>query len=354
MVDKALPQLTATRLLVAACAVAGLVLGLAPAAHADDAAGTPAVEIRDVTPVEPAPAAAPRMRRATPARWYFELELGGGVYEDPEGILGLPLGRAGTPYDWGRNDFEGGGALRFNVGRHLRPCERVELRGSWQGWVEDSRQAGRFGFSQTPGGAVIVSPTSEATLENKVWLLSLELNWWKTIPAARNSRFAWGAGARVVSLTDKGIAKDWVGLAPDAYLEGEARNTLWAGQLMGAWHLRPNNRFEFAVIGKALAGAMNRKLTEKDTSIVTGGVTTDAERERTDFGWGLEGELRAMWRPWARVGITASYTILFLDEVSRGHEILDLSQAATGSVQIRDVKDSVVVHTLYFGVHFDV
>lgn len=355
-------RLFTTTAFVAALAIASTAsaedvpLEEAPAVGADVVDEVPAdpVVVMDDIGVETVPSTAPRLRRGKPARWYLEAEIGVGAYPDPEGIMGLDPGPGLTPYSWDLNDFDGGGALRLNVGRYLRRCERLEVRGSFQGWAEDSRQMGRFGFSSTPGGGVMVSPTSEATLENKAWLLSLEVNWWKTIPAARTSRFSWGLGARVISLTDEAVAKDWVGLAPDAYLEGKARNTLWAGQAMGAWHLRPNSRFEFAIIGKALAGAMNRDLSEKDTSIVTGGATTDAEREETDFGWGLEGEIRAMWRPWARVGFTASYTVLFLDEVSRGHEILDFSQAATGSVQIQDVKDSVVIHTLYFGVHFDI
>ena len=383
MVDKALLGRSAPRLLVALAAALALPLGVATTAHAEDAPAevapaeaaaadaVPADEVAtDVAPADTAvavddvvlddvtleavPTTAPVLRRGKPVRWYVEAEIGAGIYPDPEGIMGLNPGAGITPYSWDQNDFDGGGAIRLNVGRHIRRCERVELRMSWQGWQQDSRQTGRFGFSQTPGGAVMVSPTSEATLENEVYLGSIEFNWWKTIPGPRTSRFAWGLGGRVISLIDKAIAKDWVGLAPNAYLEGKARNTLWAAQAMGAWHLRPSSRFEFAFIGKALAGALNRDLTEKDTSIVTGGATTNAERERTDFGWGLEGEVRAMWRPWARVGITASYTVLFLDEVSRGHEILDFSQAATGSIQIQDAKDSVVVHTLYFGVHFDI
>lgn len=324
----------------------------APAEPAPAEPAAPEVMLEDVTVAEPTRTRV--LRRGTPARWYVELELGAGVYPDPEGIIGLDPGAGLMPYRWDLNEFDAGGAIRANVGRYIRPCERLELRGSFQGWEEDSRQTGRFGFSPTPGAAPIVSPTSAATLENEVRLWSVEVNWWKTIPGSRRSRFSWGLGGRVIGLTDKASAKDWVGLAADAYLEGKARNTLWAGQVMGAWHLRPNDRFELAVIGKGLFGALNRDLSEKDTSIVTGGPTSDAERERTDFGWGLEGEVRATWRPWARVGFTLAYTALFLDDVSRGHEILDFSQAATGSVQINDAKDSVVVHTLYFGVHLDI
>lgn len=358
MVDKARFGGVAPRLFTAALGALALLVGAALPAYAEDApaadapASDPAVVLEDVT-VEEVSVDACCLTRRTRPRWYAELEIGAGIYPDPEGILGLPIGRAAMPYDWDLNDFDAGGAIRATVSKYTRGCDRIELRGSYQGWQADSRQTGRFGFSQTPGGAVQISPTSEATLENEVDLWSVEFNWWKAQRGSRTSFFAWGLGGRVIGLTDTGIAKDWVGLAPGAYLEGKARNTLWAGQVMGAWHLRPSRKFEFAVVGKALAGALNRDLSEKDASIVTGGATTDAERERTDFGWGLEGEVRAMWKPWARVGFTASYTILFLDDVSRGHEILDFSQAATGSVQIQDVKDSVVVHTFYFGVHFD-
>ncbi|MDF1701657.1 MAG: hypothetical protein P1V36_10925, partial [Planctomycetota bacterium] len=332
---------------------AGDAPALDTAAAADEVTSAPAV-LDDVT-MPAAGTTAPTLRRGKPASWYVGLEAGAGIHDDPEGLLGLAPPGGRPAFDWGENDFDPGFAGRVTVGRYLRACERIELRGSFQNWSADSRQTGRlFGFTPTPGGALAVSPAATATLENEVDLWSLELNWWKTIPSARTSRFSWGLGARVVSLTDTASAKDWVGLAANSYLEGEARNTFWAGQLMGAWHLRPSSRFEFAVIGQLLGGALNRDLTEKDTSIVTGGPTVNAERERTDFSWGVEGEVRAMWRPWARVGITASYTVLFLDDTSRGHEILDFTQAATGSVQINDVTDSTIVHTLYFGVHFDI
>ena len=352
MDDKVRFRGCAPRLFAAAALVTGFLVAGASPALAEDAPPPPSATVLEDVTVPAAGKTGCCLTRRTP-RYTIGIEGGAGIYPDPEGILGLPIGRAAMPYDWDRNDFDLGPALRATVTRHLGGCDRLELRGSYQWWDADSRQTGRFGYSQTPGAVTIVSPTSEATLENEVRLWSVELNWWKNAASLRTSSFAWGVGARVIGLTDKGIAKDWVGLAPGAYLEGKARNTLWAGQLMGAWNLRPNRRFELSVIGKALAGAMNRDMTEKDTSIVTGGATTNAEREETDFGWGLEGEIRAVWRPWNRVGLSAAYTVLFLDEVSRGHEILDFSQAATGSIQIQDAKDSVVIHTFYFGIQFD-
>ncbi len=328
----------------------------APADAAPDPVDAPAdaaVILEDVT-AQPEAAPTTRMTRGKPARWYVGVEAGVGLYDDPDGIMGLPVAGAPPSYSWSPISHDPGFAARLTVGHYWKQCQRLELRGSYQGWSADSSQTGRFGFSNVPGGAVIPSPTSMATLENEAHLWSLEFNWWKTIPSSQRSRFSWGLGARVISLTDKAIAKDWVGLAPDAYLEGKARNTLWALQAMGAWHLRPTRRFQIDVIGKVLGGALNRDLSEKDTSIVTGGPTSNAKRERTDFGWGAEAEVKATWRPWARVGITASYTLLFLDDVSRGHEILDFSQAATGSLQITDAKDSMLVHSFFLGVHFDI
>ena len=78
-----------------------------------------------------------------------------------------------------------GFAARLTVGRYWKPCQRLELRGSYQGWSSDARQTGRFGFSNVAGGAVIPSPTSMATLENEAHLWSVEFNWWRTSPRLR-------------------------------------------------------------------------------------------------------------------------------------------------------------------------
>ncbi len=293
-----------------------------------------------------------RLRRRS--TWSLGIEVGTGWYPEPEGIIGVTPPAGTTLFNWDANDLAAGIGARLTVTRALRGCDRLEFRGSYMGWSDDSSQTGRFGFRPTPGGALTLSPVATATLESEVDLWSLEVNWWKPLGGSGRSRFEWGFGARVVSLTDTATAKNWAGLAgAAANLEGEAQNTLWAGQAMGAWRLQPTRSLAFAVIGKALAGALNRDLTEKDTSIVTGGPTSNASTERTDFGWGLEGEVRAVWRPWSRVGITASYTVLFLDDVSRGSEIMDFAQTATGSVQILDTTDSILVHTLYLGVHLD-
>ena len=53
------------------------------------------------------------------------------------------------------------------------------------------------------------------------------------------------------------------------------------------------------------------------------------------------------------VGLTASYTFLYLDEISRAASALDFSQAATGSIQLRNQTESAMVHSLFLGIRLD-
>jgi hypothetical protein len=343
------------------CAGLALLIGAAAAARADEPPPAPPLPSSErgavLDAVDPPADTAPvRLeRRGNPLTWSVAVEGGIAITDDPEGILGLPLGGRGRPFDWGENSYGSAFAARVTVTRHIRQCQRLELRGMWTAdWKDTTPQEGRnFGFSQNTGGGLILSPQVASTLTNQSNLWSVELNWWRTTPRRGGSRLDYAVGLRVIQFEDKARATDWVGLAPDAYLEGEATNTLWAAQGAVAWRLGAWKRFELSVGGKGMVGLRNRDLTERDTSIVTGGPTTDARRERTDFGWALEGEITAIFRPVARIGITASYTILFMGDVTHANKMLDLSRAATGSVQIVDSKDDLLVHSLFFGVRID-
>lgn len=336
-------------------------LGVARAAWADDAPppdapsrlGDVTTMLADVTP--PAPYAAPRLERDQGRlTWYVGVEGGISLFEDPKGILGPALPAGNTPFDWGANSYDSAFAARLTVGRHLAECQRLEFRGSWSSWDAESSQTNRrFGYSQNPGGALILSPPVTATLENETDLWSFEINWWRTTPPRGNSRLEYALGARVIRLEDTASATNFVGLAPGSFLRGEADNTLWAAQGAVAWRLGAWQRFELGVSVKGMLGLLNRDLSERDASIVTGGPTTNASRERTDFGWALEGEVQAIFRPVSRVGITATYSLLLMGDMTRAHEMLDLSRAATGSVQIREAQDNLVVHSLFLGVRID-
>ena len=125
-------------------------------------------------------------------------------------------------------------------------------------------------------------------------------------------------------------------------------------EVMAAYRGRPSRQLSWSVSGKALLGWMNRDMTETDTSIVTGGPTTNGAREETGFSWGFELEVSALWRVMSRIGITASYTLLYLDEVSRVENALDFAQAATGSLQMKDATDSALIHAFFVGVRIDI
>jgi hypothetical protein len=306
-------------------------------------------------PVPPDTSSVRLERQDAPLRWYAAVEGGVGTTEDPSGVLGVtpPVGVGHLL--WDENDYSAHFGVRVTAGRYLRSCERLEARGFWLHWQADSLHEGQFAYTQVPGGPLLLSPGVGVTLENKTTIWGGEVTWWRTLRSSGPSRLELGLGGRLLRVQDRAIGRDWVGLTNGvAELEGKADSTLWAAQGAAAWRLGAWKRFEVAVLGKGMVGLLDRDLREHDTSIVTGGTTTDAHRERTQLGWALEGEIQATFRPVRRVGITAAYSLLLIGDVTRANEMLDFSQAATGSLQIRDTKSSLLVHALWFGVRIDV
>jgi len=298
-----------------------------------------------------------RLQRRIPraAQWDVTVEGAFTLFEDPDGILGEAVPPATPTLDFGRNTYDGQIGARLTVGRRASTQTRWQLRGSWQGGFDDtSRQTGRFGFRPAPGGAVALSPTASADIHNDTDIWSVELNWWRRVRCNPCAQLDLGIGARVIGIDDQASATNWVGLAPNAFLEAQVNNRFLGLQAMAQWTQRVTPRFEIGLTGKALLGAMNRDMTETDVSIVTGGVTTNGKREETDFGWGFELEVSALWRVMARVGITASYSMLYLSDITRAEQAIDLSQAATGSVQLRDRSDSTLLHSFFLGVRIDI
>ncbi len=287
--------------------------------------------------------------------WDITVEGGLSLFEDPDGILGEPLPAGVTPFDFSENSFDAALGVRLTIGYRTGNGTRWEARGSWLGnWDASSRQTGQFGFRNGAGGPLLLSPTASTTLANESEVWSGELNWWKTCSCDPCSQLDWGLGGRVIGIDDELTATNWAGLAPDSALASTVENRFLGVQAMVAWKQRPSTSFSWAISGKLLAGWMNRDMVESDTSIVTGGATTNGAREETDFTWGFELEVSALWRVMSRVGITASYTLLYLDEISRVENALDFAQAATGSLQMQDAGDSALIHSFFVGVRIDI
>ncbi len=330
-----------------------LSIGTAMPAHARDE--DPADLRAGIAP--PPPRTDVRLERRTPraAQWDVTIEGAFTRFEDPDGILGEPVPPATPTFDFGRNSYDGQIGARLTIGRRASAQTRWQLRGSWLGGFDDtSRQTGRFGFRPAPGGAVALSPTASADIHNDTDIWSIELNGWRRVRCNACSQLDLGIGARVLGIEDRARATNWAGLAGNSFLEAQADNRFLGLQAMAQWTRRVTPRFEIGLTGKALLGAMNRDMAERDVSIVTGGVTTDGSREKTEFGWGFELEVSVLWRVMARVGITASYSMLYLSDITRAEQALDLSQAATGSVQLRDRSDSTLLHSFFVGVRIDI
>ncbi|MDJ0521159.1 MAG: BBP7 family outer membrane beta-barrel protein [Planctomycetota bacterium] len=308
------------------------------------------IQPEDVTPCEPIV----MRRRCNPCnRWDFTLEGALSLFDDPEGILGEPLPAGTTPFDWGLNELDEAFGGRVTVGYSVGRRYRVEGRFTWLGeWEGSSRQTAQFGTRPTPTAAVAVSPALTSTLTSETEMWGGELNVWRTIRADRCSQWDVGLGARYLRIDDTARATNWTGF-PTADLLSEAENGFFCGQICGAYRRNMSSRFQVSFVGKVLLGGMSRDLSESDTRIVTGGPTANAVLEESDFAVGLEGEIGALWRISSRFGVTASYSILYVTEVARANEILDFSQGATGSVQLQDRTDSVVVHSFFFGFRVD-
>jgi hypothetical protein len=334
--------------------MAGLLWTGTPSAWAEEADETTA--IREVIEAPP-PDEDIRIVRRAPSRqtWDLTVEAGLSILEDPEGILGEPLPAGLTPFDFGRNSYDPAFGVRITAGYSTGRGTRWEARITYLGSADaSSRQTGQFGFRTTPGAPLLTSPVATTTLANETEIWSGEFNYWRQWKCDPCSEIHWGLGGRFIAIDDEATATNWAGLAPNAFLSAEADNRFLGAQLMGSWRQRPSPKFSWAASAKLLVGWMNRDLTESDVSIVTGGATTNGSREETDLTWGFELEVSALWRVMSRVGITASYTLLYLNEVSRVEDVLDFAQAATGSLQMKDSGDSALIHAFFVGVRIDI
>ena len=271
------------------------------------------------------------------------------LFDALEGTLGEP--RAGS-LDWGRNDFDPGFGARVTLGHALTPVNRVEVRGVWYGDLTGrSTQAGAFGFSPPVGGTTAVTA---ATLHNTSELGSVEANWWHELCCQGKLRFSSILGARYLRLDETAFARMQAGaLAPIiATVNSDVRTDLFAGQVGGAVHWLAADNLEITLSAKGLLGSMRRRIDIDDTNVFVGGVH-NAQSKKTEFGWGAELEVTATHRVTRNFAATASYTLLFVNDVVRPNDAMNFSQANTGGVTARQAKSELLVHAFFLGFSLD-
>jgi len=288
-----------------------------------------------------------------PSPWTIGLYVTGTQFEDPEGLLGepLPVGAGpGTPFDWGLNSFDPalGGRLRIV---HRRGCrDSFELRGTYYGKVDDSSiQTGQFAFANGPG----VSPVATATLENMTYAWSADINYWRVLSDKRRWTTSIGAGWRYLHIHERATAKDWVGLAPSAFLESDVHNSFMAAQLMVGAAFHATRRIDLMADVKVMGGAMTSDITIDEDSILSGG-TKQSEKGSTEFAWGVEATFEGRIRLGRSVYVRGGYELLFIDGIQGATDSMDFGQAATGAVQPRLLSSTRVMHSVFLGLDIDV
>ncbi len=290
-----------------------------------------------------------------PRGWDVTAEAGFTWFPEHTGIMGLTPPAGTATFNWGESALDTAIGGRLTIGYRWNARDRLEGRGGYSGKATAAgRQLRRqFGFSATPGAATMLSPPASTDISTESSLWNGEVNWWRQLQCRNSWRFEGIAGVRYLQYREIVQASNWTGLAAGSFLSNTAKNTFIGAQLGGsaAWVRR---KFEAGVSVKGLLGHMQNDVRERDTAIVTGGATTDSQRETSNFGYGVEAEASILFRLTRRIGLTAAYTMLWLGNVSRAGETLDFSQAMTGSVQAGTNTESVLIHSVWAGVRVDI
>ena len=283
--------------------------------------------------------------------WMIGLYASSAVFEDPTGILGEPVPAGITPFNFGANTYDPVGGARLRV-LHRRGCEDAfEFRGTFYGKAStDSRQTGQFAFSNPAG----ISPVASATVFNESLVWGFDINYWKTLRKTSRWHTRIGSGFRYTRIDEKAEVRDWNG-NPNlqrSFIGAEARNALFAAQLMAGATYRVSSRFELMADAKVLGGVLTSTVDITEDSILSGG-SKAASKDNNEFGWGVEGTVEARFRIGSRLWIRGSAEVLFIDGVQGATDSFDFSQASTGAVQARTLTSDRVISTLFLGVDLD-
>jgi len=262
----------------------------------------------------------------------------------------VPAGANGLTWDGNDYDPEFGGRLTL---RHaITPRDTVEARAVWYGDFDaQSSQTGVIGFSP-PVGAV--APAANATLVNESEAVSFEVNWWRELCCKGRWRWSAGLGMRYIGLDESARADFTTGAGAPvaAFASSEVDSNLIAAQFGAAAHWLISPRTELGLTGKLLLGSLYSGADVADNSVFVGGAHTSAATDTT-FGLGAEFEIGLLHRFSRSFAITAGYTLLFVNDVVRANDAMDFSQATTGAVQAKLDRSELLIHTLTFGLQFN-
>lgn len=313
---------------------------LAPAPIAEEAVPAPIAEDAYAGPTM-------RRRRAVccPKR-FVRAEGGFALMQDPEGPLGLDSGAA-NQIQWDENELDTSFAARLAVGSRMGRGS-VEAEATWYDTFEgDSAQTGVFGFAPPAGS---VSAATPAALSSEVDLWTGHATWWCPKRQGRCDTWSLGLGVRTVYFRE--IAKAEGLTIPGAgagRIESDAENRFIGAEIGVRYERRMGSRWTVQAYGLGLFGSINRDLSVRDTSIFSPGAHR-ATSEADEFAWGVNAGVRLGWRLSSRLTLTASYDLLFLDGVVRGHDAIDTSRAGTGAVQARQSEGDFIAHAVFVGL----
>jgi hypothetical protein len=192
-------------------------------------------------------------------------------------------------------------------------------------------------------------------VESDLW--SIELNYWHEIDCSDRWRFDLGLGARWIQFNETAKV-DFTTTGPgpfpvaNGYVESEVENMFLGGQLMAQAHYDVTYCVELYGSLKALFGTLQRDVDVSDDSIFAGG-SHSSSNDDDEFVFGLNLELGAKWRIAKCFILSASYEMLFLDNVQRAEDAMDFSVSNSGAVQAAQSPDQLVVHSFWVGVTFN-
>ncbi len=298
----------------------------------------------------------PRFERCSQCwkRWEVTLELGRSRFPQPRGLVGVPANNP-NQLDWGGLRYWRPGATRVGLRYRLNERDTLYLRAAVNGYARDRETVtGVVGFTNTPGGPVMVTPSNTATVKLEAASQTYELGWWRTVNACCPWRVEAGAALRVFHWHEPLVA---TGAMPFPAIGGipEVRSlghNLFFGLQPGVHAERIlSRRWSVFTKGKAFFGGMVQELEVRDMNLLSPGVHT-ANQDRFTFAWGAEFELGFKFWLTYRWSFSASYNLLFVDGVVRGFDALDFSQAATGQVQSQFKESNLLLHFLYVGAGY--
>ena len=288
--------------------------------------------------------------------WDVTLEGTYNFYSSPDGDLGEPIFGGPSPQiNWDGVDYKGQFGGRGTISYRVEPFTRVEARGTYYGKADESGSQAGF-FAATPGitGSGDVSRPVDAALSSQVEAYGAELNWWTEMACEGHWRVDAGAGARYLHL-DETAHTDFVTTGPgpfpvaNGFVDSNVTSEFFGVQGLVAVHGDVTQRVEAYGSFKGMLGNLHTDVSVSDNSIFVGG-SHSSSRKDDQIVLGFDLELGVKVGITDRIGVTAGYDLLFLDNVQRAEDAMDFTHSNTGAVQAGSSVDQLLIHTLFVGV----